>query len=347
MDQLVGLSSDARLLATASPSCIKLWDVHGGTVTTRIPNPFDATSVQVRFSADARLAAVRCERVSHIFDIMSGRLIGVFESMLSFVPDGVHILQRSPNTGKELMLTNVRDGTVSGRMIGHTRPIISASVSAADFKLAATTSYDRTVRVWDLSSEALLCILDGTALLPTSVVFSHDAARIVGVVDEYIIEWDTGTGTILNSYDMGWPNLVVVASPYTHQWAAILPGHTIEGALAEQMSTLRVSSVNSSGEITRPPINGVFEGMACVYTLNIPACTIWRAGFSPCGSLFHNTHCDVLTDRIRIDVEMRARILTLIIAARRRKQGLPSELYTLAYVTFIATGLLVWIDPKA
>ncbi|KAJ5293570.1 hypothetical protein N7508_008391 [Penicillium antarcticum] len=62
----------------------------------------------------------------------------------------------------------------------------------------ASSSYDKTVRLWDVATGDLCQIFKGHSYLVTSVAFSLDGRRLASSsFDKTVRFWDVGTGELL------------------------------------------------------------------------------------------------------------------------------------------------------
>ena len=81
---------------------------------------------------------------------------------------------------------------------GHTAHINGISVSSEGRRMA-TASDDKTVRIWDLKSETIICALEGHSGSVTSVAYSSDGKYIVsGSKDAIVRIWDGQTASIIH-----------------------------------------------------------------------------------------------------------------------------------------------------
>jgi len=72
---------------------------------------------------------------------------------------------------------------------GHDEPLRAVAISG-DGSLVATTSNDRTLRLWNLQTGAL-AILRGHSAEPLSVAFDADARRVVTASEDATVRlWD-------------------------------------------------------------------------------------------------------------------------------------------------------------
>jgi WD40 repeat protein len=84
---------------------------------------------------------------------------------------------------------------------GHSSYVSSVAFSQ-DSTWLASTSDDRTVKIWDASSGACLQTLEGHSGRVTSVAFSHDSTRLASAsYDRTAKIWDASSGACLQTLD--------------------------------------------------------------------------------------------------------------------------------------------------
>jgi WD40 repeat protein len=111
----------------------------------------------------------------------------------SFSPDGTRLATIGPkNTAKVYDLAN--GGRDLLTLEGHTAPVITISFSP-DRKLLATTSEDKSVKLWDAGTGRELNTFIGHTHFTSRVVFSPDGTRLAsGSFDSTVKVWDIQTG---------------------------------------------------------------------------------------------------------------------------------------------------------
>jgi WD40 repeat protein len=114
----VAFSPDGKTLASVSGDRIKLWDMASGKKTIVLHVPPGATSVA--FSPDGKILASGCGDSS----FGSG--------------------------GKAIKLWDVATGKNVATLDGHTEDV-KAVAFRPDGKILASGSYDRTIKLWDVS----------------------------------------------------------------------------------------------------------------------------------------------------------------------------------------------------
>ena len=73
---------------------------------------------------------------------------------------------------------------------GHNRKVISASFSPCS-KYIVSTSYDKTIRLWDIEDDYNCKILDTLNSTPTYATFSHNGKYIIGYTKDTINIWNS------------------------------------------------------------------------------------------------------------------------------------------------------------
>src|SRR6266536_6585852 len=78
---------------------------------------------------------------------------------------------------------------------GHSDSVRSV-VFSHDSKLLASASFDKTVKIWDVSTGSCQQTLEGHSSFVTSVVFSHDSKLLASASDDNTVKiWDASTGS--------------------------------------------------------------------------------------------------------------------------------------------------------
>jgi WD40 repeat protein len=84
---------------------------------------------------------------------------------------------------------------------GHSNGVTSVAFSHDSARLASA-SYDKTVKIWDVSNGACLHTLEGHSDWVNSVAFSHDSARLASASDDSTVKiWDASSGACLQSLE--------------------------------------------------------------------------------------------------------------------------------------------------
>jgi WD40 repeat protein len=84
---------------------------------------------------------------------------------------------------------------------GHSSAVSSVAFLHDSARLASA-SYDRTIKVWDVSSGECLQTLEGHNEAVSSVAFSHDSARLASAsYDSTVKVWDVSSGECLQTLE--------------------------------------------------------------------------------------------------------------------------------------------------
>jgi WD40 repeat protein/serine/threonine protein kinase len=170
---------DASLFVTGGTRTITVWDAHDGSQLASYPNA--GAGIVAGVSPDASLLA-------------TGSFAG------------------------EVVVLDLRTGEVRKKFAGHTLVVRSVAFSA-DSKRLASTSSDKSVRVWDLVGDAPPAILWPHTNKVWCATFTPDGKRIIsGGTDSAIRVTDVATGEVLRSL-LGHSNTVtrLALDPETNQ----------------------------------------------------------------------------------------------------------------------------------
>ena len=86
---------------------------------------------------------------------------------------------------------------------GHSGAVSSVAFSHDSTRLASSSD-DRTVKIWDASSGACLQTLEGHSRYVNSVAFSHDSTRLASSsYDRTVKIWDASSGACLQTLEVG------------------------------------------------------------------------------------------------------------------------------------------------
>ena len=229
---------DGRVLSGSLDRSVRLWDAESGEALQVIETP--GAILRVVFSPDNLLAASSSadvtagaghppeerDRTIRVWNLESGEEVQRFEPNSGFVraidysPDGRYILSGTWNSVDDgtLQLWNIETGLLERRFYGAHSDIITDVHFNTDGSRILSASWDRSVRVWDVTTGLELERFESHADRVLSAAFTPDESYIV-----------TGTGNIGNNI----PNPASDAPADTSIWLWDLRNraqiHALEG----------------------------------------------------------------------------------------------------------------------
>lgn len=201
---------DGRTLAVGVKD-IKLMDVDSGKIRETYTDLAGSISSLVYSPDGAILAAGNHEGELAIWDTQTGRKLRSTDtkageiSSLQFSPDGSRLFTGFGAGGSyvgqygTVELINSATGKRKLTLKGHRKPISSASFSP-DGKRLATGSWDRSVRIWDISDGKELAVLSGAANAVYSVSHAPNG-RCLAAGSESVRVWSTDTLELTHVFD--------------------------------------------------------------------------------------------------------------------------------------------------
>jgi WD40 repeat protein/serine/threonine protein kinase len=205
MEHLVFLPNGVRL-ATVSPGTMNLWALTWG------PEPkyrsvrsfdFDGPIRTAAISPEGRWLAVGSGDTVRIFDTMStpaglsidtgaGGLLG-----LAFSLDGRQVAV----AGAEVRLCDAATGQVI-RTFAHQDAVVTGVAFSPKGGLLASSSADKTVKVWNVGSGREVHSLNRHTKTVWSVVFSPDGSLLASTSDDETVRlWSAATGKLLHTLE--------------------------------------------------------------------------------------------------------------------------------------------------
>jgi WD40 repeat protein/serine/threonine protein kinase len=209
MVRSVAYSTDGRQVLSGAwegDGTLRLWDVETGRELKNmrgIPRGIHGVAI----SPDGRRAlAAGYDDDVHLWDLETGQRLCRLEGHTGFVcravftPDGRYALSGSGGGDKTLRLWRLPDpypaekvGEVR-RFQGHRMGVIGISY-ARDGRHMLSTSYDLTVRLWDVTTGKEVRRFEGHSAWPYAAVLTPDGRHVLSGGDDFVLRiWDAQTG---------------------------------------------------------------------------------------------------------------------------------------------------------
>jgi WD40 repeat protein len=222
----VAFSPDGKILASGSwDGTIKIWNTSTGQLIRTLSG--DSINVSsVAFSPDGKtLASGGQDKTIKIWNTSTGQLVRTLSghsdqvNSVAFSPDGKILASGSQD--KTIKIWNLSTGQVVRTLSGVDRRIEgvdrrieegvnSVAISPDGKILASSGNWDKTIRIWNLSTGQVIRTLSGDSDRVTSVAFNPDGKILASGGDNGIKIWNLATGqeiSILKSHT-GLVNLV-------------------------------------------------------------------------------------------------------------------------------------------
>ena len=208
-------SADGKRIVSASyDKTARIWDAQTGQFLLELKGHTDKVDMAT-FSPDGQhIVTASHDHFAKVWDARSGAALLSLDGDAKFVrsatysPDGTRIITAGvfgaaarmwdATSGKELH-------TYRNILYGH-KSNLTYAVLSPDATLLATSSVDRTAKIWDVQKDEVLLNLTGHNAYVTSVNFSPDGKYVVTSSSAgTVMLWDAHKGTtVLKSY--GEPN---------------------------------------------------------------------------------------------------------------------------------------------
>ncbi len=195
-----------RLASAGKDGTVREWDTETGEMNRVLRSP-QGIAISAVYSPDGtRIASAFTDGTVRVWDLGDGhealrltcetfeRLVGLAANILAFSPDGRMLAACRNTDDRKAGEVIVFDAATGGRIFslwGHTSNVISVAFSP-DGRRIATSSFDRTVKLWETETGQEVFTLRGHTSGVLSVAFSPDGqALVTGSIDCTSRIWDT------------------------------------------------------------------------------------------------------------------------------------------------------------
>lgn len=196
-----------QIISGSDDNTVRVWDAPSTTKNQLEPIAHTKAVKSVIYSPDGtQIASGSEDKTIRIWDVTTGQLIKELSTepvlSLCYSPDGKCIAAALSNF--KLCIYRVEDGQVISILSGHPLTITSVVYSPDGTQLASSSS-DKSIRVWDASTgEQVGKPLRGHTETVTSIAYLSSKKSIVsGSLDKSIRIWDAETGQQIKKPLMG------------------------------------------------------------------------------------------------------------------------------------------------
>ena len=206
----VAYSSDGAIVATAGDDArLKLWNVqtgfcfvtfdeHEAPITAVAFTPGRAGRAVITASLDGTVRAFDTQRYRN-FRTFTGDNPRQFSSLA--VDSSGEVVAAGTADSFEIMLWSMKTGKLLECLVGHTAPISELAFGTGSRTLLASSSWDRTVKLWDCFGDAGKETLQHTSDC-LALCWRPDGRRLCcATLDGQLSIWDTNEGVTLGVID--------------------------------------------------------------------------------------------------------------------------------------------------
>ena len=188
-------SPDGTKFAVSAEEGLSVWDVASGEQVATAEGGRAAV-----FSPDGRQLYVGHGNRVDVVDATSGAVARSMElpsRSVRLFPDGLRLMTGG---GLDGLISDAQTGAILHKLSGHTGPIQEVAVSP-DGRYVATSSIDKTAKVWDADTGRLVQTMTGHTEILFRMAFSPDNRSLMtGSLDNTARLWDIATGNEIRRF---------------------------------------------------------------------------------------------------------------------------------------------------
>jgi WD40 repeat protein len=194
-----------RVVSWSEDRTLRVWDVHEERELFVLRGHEGAVTSCAVVAGDWLISG-STDATVRLWSLVEGRLIRTYRGHQAAVTgivvlSGTHALSCSLDRAIRMWSLVDADPSSLVTLEGHSLGVLGLALSP-NGRLLASWSYDRTVRVWDLSKSNLLSTLTGHTGAVLSCAFLNDGMRLVsGSADRTMRLWMTSTGEALDVFE--------------------------------------------------------------------------------------------------------------------------------------------------
>ncbi len=196
-------SPDGTILAAVIGE-VKLYEIATGSELRALPGiriTTSAASGNLAFSPDGKTLAIVIEKTVKLFEVASGREVGLIitqdsANAIAFLPDGKSLIAGGWNS---LKIWDIASGQ-EVKAIGDRLPGVNKLALSSDGTLVATGATNGGLRLWEVATGRELHTLSGHTGSINSLAFSPDGKLLASASNDVTVKvWDVASGVELQT----------------------------------------------------------------------------------------------------------------------------------------------------